>query len=77
MGRIAAGAPISAIQNHTHDIACPPDLLANGEHFALEVKGDSMIDAGIHEGDIVIIRRSTRPRTATSSSPSSSRRRRR
>jgi repressor LexA len=57
MGRIAAGVPISAIQNHTHDIACPPDLLTNGEHFALEVKGDSMIDAGIHEGDIVIIRR--------------------
>ena len=57
MGRIAAGTPISAIQNHTHDIACPPDLLTNGEHFALEVKGDSMIDAGIHDGDTVIIRR--------------------
>jgi repressor LexA len=57
MGRIAAGVPISAIQNHTHDIACPPDLLTNGEHFALEVKGDSMIEAGIHDGDTVIIRR--------------------
>ncbi len=57
MGRIAAGTPISAIQNHTHDIACPPDLLTNGEHFALEVKGDSMIEAGIHDGDVVIIRR--------------------
>lgn len=57
MGRIAAGTPISAIQNHTHDIACPPDLLSNGEHFALEVKGDSMIEAGIHDGDTVIIRR--------------------
>jgi repressor LexA len=57
MGRIAAGVPISAIQNHTHDIACPPDLLTSGEHFALEVKGDSMIDAGIHDGDIVVIRR--------------------
>lgn len=57
MGRIAAGVPISAIQNHSHDIACPPDLLTNGEHFALEVKGDSMIDAGIHDGDIVVIRR--------------------
>lgn len=57
MGRIAAGVPISAIQNHTHDIACPPDLLTNGEHFALEVRGDSMIDAGIHDGDIAIIRR--------------------
>jgi repressor LexA len=57
MGRIAAGTPISALQNHTHDIACPPDLLGNGEHFALEVRGDSMIDAGIHDGDTVIIRR--------------------
>lgn len=57
MGRIAAGVPISAIQSHTHDIACPPDLLTNGEHFALEVKGDSMIEAGIHDGDLVIIRR--------------------
>ena len=57
MGRIAAGVPISAIQNHAADIACPPDMLGAGEHFALEVKGDSMIDAGIHEGDIVIIRR--------------------
>jgi repressor LexA len=57
MGRIAAGTPISAIQQHTHDIACPPDLLTNGEHFALEVKGDSMIEAGIHDGDVVIIRR--------------------
>jgi repressor LexA len=57
MGRIAAGVPISAIQSHSHDIACPPDLLTNGEHFALEVKGDSMIEAGILDGDIVIIRR--------------------
>jgi repressor LexA len=57
MGRIAAGVPISAIQNHAADISCPPDMLGPGEHFALEVKGDSMIDAGIHEGDIVIIRR--------------------
>ncbi len=57
MGRIAAGVPISAIQSHTHDIAVPPDLLSNGEHFALEVRGDSMIDAGIHDGDLVIIRR--------------------
>jgi len=57
MGRIAAGVPISAIQSHSHDIACPPDLLTNGEHFALEVRGDSMIDAGIQDGDMVIIRR--------------------
>jgi repressor LexA len=57
MGRIAAGVPISAIQNHSHDIACPPDILTNGEHFALEVKGDSMIEAGIHDGDTVVVRR--------------------
>lgn len=57
MGRIAAGVPISAIQNHSQDIAVPPEMLGAGEHFALEVKGDSMIDAGIHEGDIVIVRR--------------------
>lgn len=57
MGRIAAGTPISAIQNHSHDIACPPDLLTNGEHFALEVKGDSMIEAGILDGDVVVVRR--------------------
>ena len=57
MGRIAAGVPISAIQTHTHDIACPPELLSSGEHFALEVRGDSMIEAGIQDGDIVIINR--------------------
>ena len=59
MGRIAAGVPISAIQSHSHDIPCPPDLLGSGEHFALEVKGDSMIEAGILDGDTVIIRRCT------------------
>ncbi len=57
MGRIAAGVPISAIQHHTQDVTVPPEILGPGEHFALEVKGDSMIDAGIHEGDIVIIKR--------------------
>ncbi|MBS0244475.1 MAG: transcriptional repressor LexA, partial [Proteobacteria bacterium] len=57
MGRIAAGVPISAIQSHTQDVVCPPDMLGRGEHFALEVKGDSMIEAGIHNGDFVIIKR--------------------
>ncbi|HWU63744.1 MAG TPA: transcriptional repressor LexA [Ensifer sp.] len=56
MGRIAAGVPISAIQNNTHEIAVPSQMLGNGEHYALEVKGDSMIDAGILDGDTVIIR---------------------
>ena len=57
MGRIAAGVPISAIQDHTQDVLCPPDMIGAGEHFALEVVGDSMIEAGIHDGDTVIIRR--------------------
>ncbi|HEV7434238.1 MAG TPA: transcriptional repressor LexA [Pseudorhizobium sp.] len=56
MGRIAAGVPISAIQNNTHDIAVPAEMLGTGEHYALEVKGDSMIEAGILDGDTVIIR---------------------
>jgi repressor LexA len=57
MGRIAAGTPIAAIQTRTHTISMPPDFLGGGEHFALEVRGDSMIEAGIFEDDTVIIRR--------------------
>jgi repressor LexA len=57
MGRIAAGSPVEAIQTHSHSIVVPPDMLTPGEHFALEVRGDSMIDAGIFEGDTVLIRR--------------------
>ncbi len=56
MGRIAAGVPIDAIQHQTHSISVPPDMIAGGEHYALEVKGDSMIEAGIFDGDTVIIR---------------------
>ena len=56
MGRIAAGVPISAIQNTTHDISVPADMLGSGEHYALEVRGNSMIEAGIFDGDTVIIR---------------------
>jgi repressor LexA len=58
LGRIAAGAPIEALQNEIGRIAAPADLVGNGDHFALEVKGDSMIQAGILDGDTVIIRRS-------------------
>ncbi len=58
MGRIAAGTPISAIQENTHSIAVSPEMLGSGEHFALEVNGDSMIDAGILDGDMVVIRKS-------------------
>jgi repressor LexA len=58
MGRIAAGTPIEAIQTRSHVISMPPDLLSAGEHFALEVRGDSMIEAGILDGDIALIRKS-------------------
>ena len=58
MGRIAAGTPIEAIQTRSHVINMPADLLTAGEHFALEVRGDSMIEAGILDGDIALIRRS-------------------
>jgi repressor LexA len=58
MGRIAAGVPISAIQHNTHSLSLPPDMIGTGEHYALEVKGDSMIEAGILDGDTVVIRRS-------------------
>ena len=57
MGRIAAGVPISAIQNHSHSISMPPDLLGSGEFFALEVRGDSMIEAGILDGDTVVVKK--------------------
>ena len=57
MGRIAAGTPIEAIQTRTQTIAMPADFLGGGEHYALEVRGDSMIEAGIHENDTVIIRK--------------------
>jgi repressor LexA len=57
MGRIAAGTPISAIQSRSHTINLPPDLLSSGEHFALEVRGDSMIEAGILDGDTVVIKK--------------------
>lgn len=57
MGRIAAGVPIEAIQTHSHSISVPPEMLSGGEHFALEVRGDSMIEAGIFDGDTVLIRK--------------------
>ncbi len=58
MGKIAAGVPISAIQDHSHNIVVPPEMLGLGEHYALEVKGDSMIEAGILDGDTVLIKKS-------------------
>ncbi|MFV2002053.1 MAG: transcriptional repressor LexA [Paracoccaceae bacterium] len=57
MGRIAAGVPIEAIPDGSQNIAVPGTMLqGTGEHYALEVKGDSMIDAGINDGDVVVIR---------------------
>jgi repressor LexA len=57
MGRIAAGTPIEAIQTHSHNIIVPPEMLGGGDHYALEVRGDSMIEAGIFDGDTVVIRK--------------------
>ncbi len=57
MGRIAAGVPIAAISEVSHNVAVPGQMISGkGHHYALEVKGDSMIDAGINDGDVVIIR---------------------
>ncbi|WP_028956190.1 transcriptional repressor LexA [Sulfitobacter sp. 20_GPM-1509m] len=57
MGRIAAGVPIEAIQQVSHSVAVPGQMLTGkGDHYALEVKGDSMIEAGINDGDVVVIR---------------------
>lgn len=57
MGRIAAGTPISAIQSRSHSITLSNDFLSQGEHYALEVRGDSMVEAGILDGDLVVIRK--------------------
>lgn len=57
LGQIAAGVPIEALQHEIGRVAAPDDLLGAGDHFALEVKGDSMIQAGILDGDTVIIKR--------------------
>ncbi len=57
MGRIAAGVPIEAISQVSHNVAIPGHMLRNGgDHYALEVKGDSMIEEGINDGDIVVIK---------------------
>ena len=59
LGKIAAGTPIEAIQHERDRISAPGMLLGKGEHFVLEVAGDSMIDAGILDGDYVVIRKGT------------------
>jgi len=56
MGRIAAGVPIEAISEATRNVSVPQSMVGQGDHYALEVKGDSMIEAGINDGDVVVIR---------------------
>ena len=59
LGKIAAGTPIEAIQNEISKVAIPEELSKNGEHFGLKVSGDSMIDAGINDGDTVIVKKTS------------------
>ena len=59
LGSIAAGTPIEAIQQEVDRVALPEDLQKNGEHFGLKVKGDSMIEAGINDGDTVIVKKAS------------------
>jgi repressor LexA len=56
-GRIAAGTPIEALRDQSNQIEVPASLLGGGEHYALEIAGDSMIEAGIFDGDTVILQR--------------------
>ena len=62
VGKIAAGLPIAAIEDSYNLMAVPPTMLGNGDHFALEVEGESMIEAGIMDGDIVVIRKANSAR---------------
>ena len=57
LGKIAAGTPIEAIQNEVSRVILPQALSKNGEHFGLKISGDSMIEAGINDGDTVIVRK--------------------
>ena len=59
LGSIAAGTPIDAIQQEVDQVTLPVELQNNGEHFGLKIKGNSMIDAGINDGDTVIIKKSS------------------
>jgi len=59
LGKIAAGTPVEAIQNEVSRVAIPDELSKNGEHFGLKVSGDSMIDAGINDGDTVIVKKTS------------------
>jgi repressor LexA len=59
LGRIAAGTPIEALSDPTNQLEVPASMLGSGEHFALEIVGDSMIEAGILDGDTVVIERAS------------------
>tara|TARA_B100001123_G_C14800639_1_gene824291 strand:- start:15 stop:701 length:687 start_codon:yes stop_codon:yes gene_type:complete len=59
LGKIAAGTPIEAIQNEVSRVTLPDELTKNGEHFGLKVSGDSMIEAGINDGDTVIVKKTS------------------
>ena len=59
LGKIAAGTPVEAIQNEVSRIPLPANIEKNGEYFGLKVQGDSMIEAGINDGDTVIIKKSS------------------
>jgi repressor LexA len=56
-GKIAAGTPIEALRDQTTTVGIPASLLGTGEHYALEIAGDSMIDAGIFDGDTIVVQR--------------------
>jgi len=59
LGKIAAGTPVEAIQNEVSRVTLPEELSKNGEHFGLKVSGDSMIEAGINDGDTVIVKKTS------------------
>ena len=60
LGRIAAGTPIEALSDPSSFVTVPPSMLGGGDHYCLEVDGDSMIDAGIFDGDTVVIKKTER-----------------
>lgn len=64
-GKIAAGTPIEALRDHSNSVDIPASMLGSGNHYALTVDGDSMIDAGIHDGDTVVIRSCDTAETGT------------
>lgn len=57
LGQIAAGTPIEALSDHSRFLDVPSSMISSGEHFALEIVGDSMVEAGIHDGDTVVIKK--------------------